>query len=214
MLAHNVLRNHERGHSYIRSENIEVLTHIYDEHINLAAWKKPCNTAAKSYAQFYLSHHSSTQLQGALSNQHARAWLNDKLPDHISKQAFIEDLTEVIEMFAYLFDLTSVGLRLTPLTKSMCPRLHVDKVQCRLVTTYAGVGTEWLDDNIGYRSQLKLGSTPTEPPSELIHSLDEQEVGLLKGTRWDESDTTGVIHRSPQAAQENPRLLLTLDILN
>jgi hypothetical protein len=215
MLAHHVLPDHELGHSYIRSENFEVLTHIYNEHINLAAWKRPCNPAAKSYAEFYLAQHSLTQLQGALSNEHAKTWLNDKLPDHISKQAFIEDLTEVMEMFAYLFDLTSVGLRLTPLTRSMCPRFHVDKVQCRLVTTYSGAGTEWLDNDIGLRSELlRVGSNPTEPPSELIHSLDEQEVGLLKGTRWDDSTRTGVIHRSPQADHENPRLILTLDILN
>jgi hypothetical protein len=47
-----------------------------------------------------------------------------------------------------LFDLENVGVRLNVLAKTLCPRFHADKVPCRLITTYAGKGTEWLDKAI------------------------------------------------------------------
>ena len=213
----------ERGHSYVRSENIDVLTHIYDDDINLAGWQRPVNRNAKAYAEQYLKHNVSDNVQGALDLQTHKHWLTNKLPNHPYKQDFINDVADVIEIFAYLFELETVGFRLTPIQTTMCPRFHVDKVQCRLVTTYAGSGPECLDNNQRIRKQLLSQSlSETEVPTELIQSLNEQEIGLLKGERWNETESFGVIHRSPPASQsaaltENhsqARLLLTLDIIN
>ncbi|GAA3931060.1 DUF1826 domain-containing protein [Litoribacillus peritrichatus] len=222
MLA-NALNGFERGRSYVRSANIDVLTHIYDDDINLAGWQRPVNRNAKAYAEQYLKHNVSDNLQGALDLKTHQRWLTRKLPNHSHKQDFIEDVVEVIEIFAYLFELEEVGFRLTPIQDTMCPRFHVDKVQCRLVTTYAGPGTECLDNHHRIRKQLLSKSfSETEVPTELIQTLNEQEIGLLKGERWNETESFGVIHRSPPASRSaalsanssQARLLLTLDIIN
>ena len=57
-------------------------------------------------------------------------------------------------MLRYLFELKSVGLRLTALGHAMCPRFHVDRVPCRLATTYFGSATEWLPHDRVNRSKL------------------------------------------------------------
>ncbi len=54
-----------------------------------------------------------------------------------------------------------VGLRLRVLDKAMCPRFHVDHVPVRLITTYAGVGSEWLAE--GAMDRRQLGSPTAEP---------------------------------------------------
>lgn len=54
----------------------------------------------------------------------------------------------MVDMFCCLFELKRAGLRLTVLDRAMCPRFHVDRVPCRLVTTYLGAATEWLPHTV------------------------------------------------------------------
>ena len=118
-----------------------------------------------------------------------------------------------------LFDLGKVGLRLTVLDKAMCPRFHVDKVLCRLVTTYQGSATEWLPHNVVDREKLGHGSEgkPDEqsglfPKLGDIQQLTVGDVALLKGEGWEGKEGAGLVHRSPSLSAGEGRLLLTLDI--
>jgi hypothetical protein len=61
-------------------------------------------------------------------------------------------------MFCTFFELKQVGLRLRLLDSPMCPRFHVDKVPCRMVTTFSGPGTQWLEHNQVNRDKLGHGS--------------------------------------------------------
>ncbi len=80
---------------------------------------------------------------------------------------------------------------------------------CRLITTYAGKGTEWLE--------FAVGNNPLEdacsPEPGIIRSLDEGDIALFKGERWEGNEGRGVIHRSPKLAANEARLLLTLDFV-
>ena len=71
------------------------------------------------------------------------------MPDSDHKREFQQDIILLISLFACLFGAEQINLRLTPLKTAMCPRFHVDNIPCRLVTTYGGLGTEWLlEENI------------------------------------------------------------------
>ena len=103
----------------------------------------------------------------------------------------------------------------------MCPRFHVDKVPCRLVTTYSGVATEWLPHHAVNRQQLgKVNHQAGDNGSGLyldqqdIRSLCCGDVALLKGERWQGNENAGLVHRSPMLSSGNRRLLLTLDFIN
>jgi hypothetical protein len=101
----------------------------------------------------------------------------------------------------------------------MCPRFHVDSVTCRLVCTYGGIGTEWLEDAYVDRSKLGRASAGLKDEQsglildpDAISAMPAYAVGLLKGRTWEGNEQHGAVHRSPQVHPALPRrLLLTLD---
>lgn len=201
--------------SFIRSEYVEDLANIYHDDINLTSWQRPINESVKAYADSYIAKMRDITLKGSPSVLNFSEWIKTKLPNDQFKNDFVSELSDIVEIFSYLFDLSSVDFRLTPLTKRRCPRFHVNEVQCRLITVYSGSGTEWLNQDKTIRTPLLNPQTPQiELPSAHIYSLQEQEVGLLKGEHWNNREGFGVIHRSPEATADHPRLLLTLDIIN
>ncbi|QGZ29936.1 DUF1826 domain-containing protein [Stutzerimonas stutzeri] len=125
---------------------------------------------------------------------------------------FVADVAWLVQAFACLLDARRIGLRLRVLDKPMCPRFHVDQVPLRLITTYAGAGSEWLREDSMPRSQL--GDPGAGPISDAdIEHLQPGEVALFKGEKWQGNEGAGIVHRSPQAAPGNGRLILTLDWL-
>ncbi len=100
----------------------------------------------------------------------------------------------------------------------MCPKFHVDRVPCRLVTTYSGVATEWLSHQRVDRAKLGVGSQSlADDESGLyrdnkdIQQLNSGDIALLKGEAWLGNEGGGLVHRSPDINNQNKRLLLTLD---
>ncbi|MCF5067222.1 DUF1826 domain-containing protein, partial [Pseudomonas syringae] len=127
-------------------------------------------------------------------------------------EGFIADLEWLVSAFACLLGAQRIGLRLRVLDKAMCPRFHVDHVPVRLITTYAGVGSQWLKE--GAMERRQLGSAEAEPQdAKLIQQMASSDVALLKGEKWHGNEGFGLIHRSPQLAPGERRLLLTLDWL-
>lgn len=134
-------------------------------------------------------------------------------------RAFCNDVAALTALYCDLFELKRVGLRLNTLDHAMCPKFHVDSVTCRLVCTYGGIGTEWLED--AYADRRKLGSGSGGLSDELsglildtnaVHKMLPYAIGLLKGGLWEGNEPHGAIHRSPKLALNSPRrLLLTLD---
>ena len=105
--------------------------------------------------------------------------------------------------------LEHVGLRLAVLNTAMCPKFHVDRVPCRLICTYAGAGTQWhAPEDV---ERLGNGRVATRPEA-AGKQLKLGDVALLKGEAWDGNEGRGLVHRSPAATKNTPRLVLTLDM--
>lgn len=128
------------------------------------------------------------------------------------------NIVALVQMFCDLFGLKRAGLRLAILDHAMCPRFHVDKVPCRLVTTYYGVATEWLPHAAVERIHLGVRNAGRDDaqtglfrdPSE-IRQLQPGDVALLKGESWEGNEYAGLVHRSPAVVSGANRLLLSLD---
>lgn len=69
------------------------------------------------------------------------------LPEGLGREACIEDVEAVCRLYADLVELRQIGFRLTYRESAICPKFHVDRVGIRLVCTYHGQGTEWLEDH-------------------------------------------------------------------
>ena len=206
--------------------NANVLPQIYNQDTNIVIWQRDLEQTLTNAVNTLITANALKPLELAVSPDDAFDQLikalkpEDNNRDEI--KALCEDITLLVEIFCCLFDLKHAGLRLKILDKPMCPRFHVDKIPCRLVTTYQGVATQWLNHSDVNRSKLGTGNLgKPDEESGLIKSLNninqltEGDVALLKGEYWDENEGAGLVHRSPPLAGTNsaPRLLLTLDFI-
>jgi hypothetical protein len=119
---------------------------------------------------------------------------------------FQAQVREVVALFADVFDAQALGLRLRLTDTPMCPFFHVDKVLCRLITTWAGPTTQWLAEADVDRAAL----TKAQPDAS-VRALEVGELGFFKGTLWPAGQAKACVHRSPASTQR--RLVMTLDLL-
>lgn len=203
--------------SVVKSSHEEVLADIYQNHISMAVWQRPLGHISQ-YTESLLESSPDFVFKSQGSSEYLNTMLRKLLPEGQDRDLFLEDVTLLVDMFACLFDLEEVGLRLNVLSSAMCPRFHVDKIPCRLVSTYAGSGSEWLHEAHVIRDRLGLGGHVTDHNSGLhekgrINRLKVGDVALMKGDEWPTSLGRGVVHRSPSASLENKRLFLSLDMI-
>ena len=195
----------------------ETLTRILEDQTNLAVWQRQLPVHIADFAQLVLSLNEplAESLCLELPDEDAEpdlAGLAAGLRDLQGFEGFMSDLKWLISAFACLLGARRIGVRLRVLDKAMCPRFHVDHVPVRLITTYAGIGSQWLEE--GAMDRLQLGQADAEPQGAAsIRQLNSGDVALLKGEKWHGNEGFGLIHRSPQPAPCERRLLLTLDWL-
>ena len=191
------------------------LSDILNDGVNLAIWQRqlPLHIAefgallvalneslAESFVVELASEDSVPNLQGLASS----------CRDLEGYDGFIADVSWLVSAFACLLGAKRIGVRLRLLDKAMCPRFHVDHVPVRLITTYAGIGSQWLREGVMDRRTL---SQADAEPTERIEQIHCGEVALLKGTKWHGNEGHGLIHRSPALKADERRLILTLDWL-
>jgi hypothetical protein len=141
------------------------------------------------------------------------------LPDRPGRSALADDLAALAELYGDLLGCDAVGLRLEVVGRAMCPRFHVDHVGIRMLCTYRGPGTEWLDEHCADRRFLgaRSGGLPDEVSGMIldpagIHAVPPCAIVLLKGDLWQGNAGRGNIHRSPQVPEDQvPRVLVAID---
>ena len=199
-------------------ENLDVLADIYDDDVNMAIWQRELPNSLLIATSKVLLENPNLQVSLTLDPADTCEVLVNALGTQSESIALTSDVAGLVDMFCYLFDLESVGLRLTALGHAMCPRFHVDRVPCRLATTYVGSATEWLPHDRVNRSKLGPGSKGIPDAqsglfskSDDIQQLEKGDVALLKGESWIGNEKAGLVHRSPELERGTSRLLLTLD---
>ncbi|HDS1678685.1 TPA: DUF1826 domain-containing protein [Pseudomonas putida] len=189
----------------------KVLTEIFQDGVNLAVWQRRLPAQIEDFASLAVSLGQSLADQRVLDvNEHEPPQLPGLLQEAADLQGyegFIADVKWLVSAYTCLLGARRVGLRLRVLQGAMCPRFHVDNVPLRLLTTYVGPGSEWLEEGVVERVGLHLAAAPVDN----IRSLKSGEVAVLKGEKWLGNEGAGLIHRSP--ASEQRRLLLSLDWL-
>tara|TARA_R110000744_G_scaffold16167_3_gene44681 strand:+ start:2395 stop:3084 length:690 start_codon:yes stop_codon:yes gene_type:complete len=207
-----------------QSTNANILPLIYNEDTNIVIWQRSTAEKLTKAVNALIATSALKPIELAVSPNDAFDQLitalkpEDNNRDEVN--TLCEDIALLVEMFCCLFDLKRAGLRLTVLELPMCPRFHVDKIPCRLVTTYQGVATQWLNHSDVNRSKLGTGNLgkPDEESGLFenlsnINQLQQGDVALLKGEYWDDNEGAGLVHRSPPVAANEQRLLLTLDFI-
>ena len=202
----------------IQSDSAGVLADIYQDDINLAIWQRNLSPEISDAAKHLLASDHTFRISTSVTPDDTYEALYDTLGSNTAAELISRDIEEVVGMFCCLFELEQVGLRLTTLDKAMCPKFHVDRVPCRLITTYGGTATEWLQHSVADRSKLGMGAEGKKDHESGIYSdesdiqqLSEGDVALLKGESWIGNEGGGLVHRSPQVDSDSKRLVMTLD---
>ncbi|QAY90731.1 DUF1826 domain-containing protein [Pseudomonas sp. ACM7] len=202
----------------VQGETPQALTRILGDGVNLAVWRRKLPAHIADFGSLLLSLNEplAESLVLELPSDDTEPNLHGLAPgfsDLEGYEGFIADVSWLVSAFACLLGARRVGLRLRVLDKAMCPRFHVDHVPVRLITTYCGIGSQWLKE--GAMDRRQLGKPEAEPQDDsLIEQIASGEVALLKGEKWHGNEGFGLIHRSPQLASGERRLILTLDWLS
>lgn len=201
----------------VQGETPQTLTRILEDGVNLAVWKRQLPVHIGDFARLLLSLNEPLAESLVLEmpdddtepNLHGLA---SGFCDLEGYEGFVADVSWLVSAFSCLLGAKRIGLRVRVLDKAMCPRFHVDHVPVRLISTYAGVGSQWLKE--GVMDRRFLGTPDAEPLQDsLIEHIGSGEVALLKGEKWHGNEGFGLIHRSPQLPPGARRLMLTLDWL-
>jgi len=202
------------------SDDVADLAQIYQTGINLCLVERQVDNELNSFVEHLLRRPNPVSFVESIDFASFDFFRLLPQAGHLpGYREFCKDAAALTALYCDLFELKRVGLRLNTLDHAMCPKFHVDSVTCRMVCTYGGPGTEWLED--AYADRRKLGSGSGGLSDELsglilddnaIHKMPPYAIGLLKGRLWEGNEHHGAIHRSPKLTPNSPRrLLLTLD---
>jgi hypothetical protein len=198
-----------------------VLTDIYNDECNIAIWQRHLDdTFLTSLATFVKGGGKLTAAR-QLSSDSAEAYIRTLADGQPFAPQLHANIAELVDMFICLFEANTIGFRLSTLDKAMCPRFHVDRVPCRLVTTFVGPGSQWLEHDNTDRTMLghKSGAL-TDDHSGLyrteqdIQTLETGDVAILKGELWQGNENAGIVHRSPPVSSSQRRVVMTLDLID
>lgn len=206
-----------------------VLARIYEDAISIAIWQRQLQQEVDAYLNELLRKSktialklsgSPEQLMEEIQRVFPPALINDQ-HSCVSAAAFYADIHQVLDMFCCLFDAKILGLRINTLEHAMCPRFHTDNVAIRLITTYYGLATEWLPDQLSSRTALgTVFASQINTPGAItaseknIQCMAAGDVALFKGELWEGNEGRGIIHRSPAPTIQQPkRLVVTCDLI-
>lgn len=205
------------GTRQVQGDAPEVLGEALRDGVNLAVWRRQLPAQIADFAGQLLA--QGEPLAQSMTLELATAEAEPNLAGLVAaycdlpgQAAFLADVAWLVRAYACLLDAKRLGLRLRALDKAMCPRFHVDHVPLRLVTSYAGGGSQWLREGVLARARL---GDPAAEPQEAAHiqRIGTGHVALLKGENWLGNEGQGLVHRSPPPAAGERRLLLSLDWL-
>jgi hypothetical protein len=194
------------GPSFRVGPSASVLDAIHDPGVNVAIWQRALPedvsdaliawAARPDIGLDMVADPSRLDLFRAvdgLDEPRIRAWL-------------LSDLALVVGHFVALAQPVRFRLSFGAVRDDSCRKFHVDNLRLRLVTTYAGPGTEWLPEDMVDRAAL---SHTYEHPSDANRRIVRDPCGVrrarvgdivaLKGSRDLAPDATvgGAVHRSP-----------------
>jgi hypothetical protein len=197
-----------------------VLSDIYQTDKNIVIWQRDLSVLLNGIVQEFLEDRPDFEYEAVLTPAGTLQSI-ERAFQCADMRIVAEDVADLVDKFTYLFELDRVGVRMRALDRAMCPKFHVDRVPCRLVTTYCGVATEWLPHEAVDRTKLGAGAKGVDDSisglygaESDIQQLNSGDVALLKGTQWEGNEDAGLVHRSPQLGVNKKRLLLTMDFVS
>lgn len=204
---------HDASAPPLRFGDADVLASIADPRVQLAVWTRGADFSWREWVEGLApvalpvcrTATTAAEVPDLLRAQCERS----RAPSGAGRDAFIDDVAQLAARFAAIARVQTIRLRLEAIDDDACRRWHRDFVPLRLLCTYRGPGTQWVEPTHAARALA-------EPEAEIedARSLRTGDVGLLKGCGWaGQGSDSGIAHRSPRlAGSGRVRLLLAIDL--
>jgi hypothetical protein len=165
--------------------NADVLHALCDESVSIAVWNResPVNDMALDGLRNLRFTASIASLAGQLDRELATAGYQAGA----CYDLLATDIVALARRFGRVMHLDEIEIRLEHVTTDACKKFHGDYVTARLICTYIGPGTQWLDG--ADAEECGCG----EPHD--IQQMRPGDVAMFKGRIWSENHPA--IHRSP-----------------
>lgn len=141
------------------------------------------------------------------------------LPERAEMHAWAADVATLASLFCKLLGTKSLRASVATVDTNKCRKFHTDYKSLRLVCTYAGPGTEWVDDRHADRSAMRhedacidTANTRIVRRGSSIERAKPGDVVLLKGELFAGNAGRAAVHRSPPIESTGDRrIVLTFD---
>lgn len=210
--------------SHLRVDTAAGLSRIHEPHLNLCYWRRTCSAELAASLDVLARTHEFHQVRNSWRDQISATELvalTGDLPDSM-QTAWACDIEQLLHVFCQIAGTQRVLLKLASTTRTDCPVFHTDYVPLRLLCTYTGSGTEFVDDRNVQRSSLgrTQGRTAQEVNQDILldpHNVEHLlpfDVALCKGEVYPDGRGHGLVHRSPRITPASPpRIKLTIDVV-
>jgi hypothetical protein len=126
----------------------------------------------------------------------------------------LNDIISLLHLFKGITKANSFRLLLATINTNMCCKFHTDINDLRMLCTYSGLGTLWLEeDNINRNALDTCGDNECIVLDETkIQQVKTGAVVILKGAIYPTEGTKAIVHRSSTIEETGERrLLLRID---
>ncbi len=201
-------------HPHRVGADAEVFQQILDPEVNLCLWQRPAQASIKGEVM-KLGPSDLPDVRHATSrdtfDEDVIRLLHENGLDPSGFGSLRADMRNLARRFADVSEGRPVRIRFFTTAEDDCRRFHLDRTHLRMICTYQGPGTEWLEDAQVDRTAQRGGA----PNSEIIRYGEPSQlqafwVGLMKGDPANVG--AGLVHRSPTIkGTGTTRVVLCLD---
>ena len=134
------------------------------------------------------------------------------LNEGLEKSLFVDDMMELCKFFQNITESKMINVKLQVVKDNMCRLFHEDNNHQRLLCTYLGSGTEWVEDAFINRKRLGKGNNRRVILDwDKVQHAENFEVIVLRGKLFG-GLKKGAVHRSPPLKSPSDyRVLLKID---
>jgi hypothetical protein len=176
------------------SDNESGLKNIIEPDCNISIWKRSlCFDPAallthdpKRFRILVPSNAPKADLYALITEAMIKAGYHMDVDMGVDAIALAQDISRLCVLFQAYTRTPKTQIRLEIIDNDACRKFHSDFVTVRLISTYLGPGTQWINSSITYKQ--------TSVPDEDIHEMAPGDVGIFKGRM---ASSTPAIHRSP-----------------
>lgn len=190
-------------HSFQRiSRDSKALRDIREDECNLAIWQRDPVAGLEPLLDGDPSDLRFVTTPGKLAGRMRAEMAANGYIGGAALASLVDDVSHLAGLFCSAIDASELEVRLEIVTTDSCKKFHADYVLARLITTYIGDGTQWLDTRDADR--VAQGQEP-----ELINQMSAGDIGIFKGKM---ATSQPAIHRSPPIGNSGQtRLLLVFN---